>query len=282
MSSVLPEKASEINRTVPALKSSLINTSDRASHLKVADSVIEDDGDGAIAVDPRGAYPVLLSIPALDAVGDRLFSTSHVELDAPTVATVSASGAAVVPLSIPEPSVLQSFVQETRQRLIVLAGGSVFWRLFVGSGAAILMGAVTLILLSPSEDRLLNDDETAAVASSPRPIAESPATQTGANHAKAERARIQLTVNDSPHAGPVPAEYDDPFTAANLVSVKVNHAIHLDDQSGAPDRTVIQPVSHSPTVLAQPAWLSGTIDIEDGAEPVPSKRKYERSRPSNR
>jgi hypothetical protein len=244
--------------------------------------MIDDDEDDACDVEQRGESPVLLSIPTLDAIGDRLFSASHVEFDAPPAATASiAASATVVPLSIPEANVLQNFVQGTRQRVIALAGGSVFWRLFVGSGVAILMGAVTLILLGPSEDRL-QDDETAAVAASPRPIAGPLANQPGDSHAKIANARIELTVNESPHAGPVPAEYDDPFTEANLVTAKVNPAIHLIDSSSESNRNVIQPVSRTQTVQAQPAWLSGTIDIDDDPQPAPLKRNYERSRPSNR
>ncbi len=265
-----------------ALKSSLINQSDRGLLLQVTDAVIEEGGDGVSEVDRRGESSVLLSIPTLDGLWDKPVSASPVELDAQAaVALPVASSAVRVPLSIPEANLLQSFVQEARQRGIDLAGGSVFWRLFVGSGVAILMGAVTLILLGPSEDRM-QDDETATVASTPHPIVKTPASQTEDSHAKTANARIQLTVSKAPHSGAAPADYDDPFTADNLVSAKVNQAIHLIDPSNAPEHTAIQSVSHSQTVLAQPAWLSGTIDIEDNAEPAPLQRKYERSRPSNR
>ncbi len=246
----------------------------------VTGTVIEEEGDCATEIDRPAVPPVLLSIPALDVIGDRVFTASHLDQDAATDAAKSVTGtASVVALSIPEANLLQAFVQDAKQRVIDLASGSVFWRLFVGSGVALLIGAVTLVLFGPSRDQI-QSDETADVASHLRTVDQTPDKPTVKSLSKASSSRIELTVNQSPQEGAAPAEFDDPFTAAKLVSPQVQQAVHFADSSDHDG--VIQTVSHTKPVVSQPVWLSGTIDVEDNVDQTPLKRKHERSRPSNR
>ncbi|MDB5341113.1 MAG: hypothetical protein JWN70_6732 [Planctomycetaceae bacterium] len=136
------------------------------------------------------------------------------------------------------------------------------WRLFVGSGAAVFIGALTLILLGPSPEQL-ESDETANAVSKLRPVEQGRVTPAGESGPSAAQSTVQLTVSTSENGDRAePAEFDDPFTEANQVPAKVTRAMHFADQSNDFDKTEIQPVSRQ-RAGDQPTWLSGTIDFEE-------------------
>ena len=216
---------------------------------------------------------VLFSIPPLRSIGDELFSASHFdhETSVDDVAQVI-SPTAIVPLSVPDANPLQTFVHGAKQRFIDLAGGSVFWRLFVGSGVAIFFVAVTLILFGPNPARV-GSDETADSIGKLRPVDPGAVTQADGSRVAGPKSAIQLTVSASANGGRAePAEFDDPFVAANQVPAKVAQAMHYTDPLNGLDETVIQPVSHPGTQPGQPAWLTGTIDVDDAENADPLQR----------
>ncbi len=214
-----------------------------------------------MATVPMVNSSVIFSIPSLNAVGDELFTTPHFEHDGPVAdIPLETASAAIVPLSVPEASGLQNFIQSTKQRFIEVAGGSLMWRLFVGSGVAVLIGAVTLVLLGPNPEQLKSDETVSAVS---KLSSVDQGLVAGDRGPDAGNSAVQLTVSTSENGDrPVPAEFDDPFTEANQVPAKVTRAMHFADQSSDWDKTEIQPVSHQ-RAGNQPAWLSGTIDFEE-------------------
>jgi hypothetical protein len=177
-------------------------------------------------------------------------------------------------LSPIESTLVQEGVRRLKSQLLGFAGGSTTWRLFLGSGIAVLIGAVTLVVCGPmpqepqiTKTRTSLADETAASQSSPPP-------------------EIELTVSTSEtHSGQVPAEYIDPFVPENQVQPKHMHALFSVDRENSSERSHIHQVSRRSDTSASPAQLTGTIETHDESAPTPTLnplRKYERSRPRNR
>lgn len=152
-----------------------------------------------------------------------------------------------------------------------------FWRMFVGSGFAVFVGALTLILLGPNR-KPVNTDTTepmTQVVDQQRQPSVRPA------RSRSQNSSIELTVGTHEgDDGPVPAEFDDPFVAANLVSQKVVNALHVTNASKGDTSHFVHQASHRPVTDHAPVWLAGTI--EEAMDSPQSTRKYERSRPSHR
>lgn len=183
-----------------------------------------------------------------------------------------------VPIIEPDASPLQNLVQNGRQQFLNLVGGSRFWRLFVGGGFAVLVGAITLIALEPRAE--MARPSSSAEPTKASPAAQLPAEGVIADQSKGGRPEIQLVVGetDGP-AGPQPAEYMDPFVEENLVKAGVQHAVHLTDSTDDRERLIRQ-VANQGQAEPAPAWLSGTIETDEGLhQPL---RNHERSRPSDR
>lgn len=246
---------------------------DRGSLKSFIGDIEFDAGvEGILESDVTARPKVIFSIPSLKPFDDELCSVQDRELAALT-ADISApsASAAIVPLSVPEANVLQTLVQGSKQRFIDLASGSVFWRLFVGSGVALFIGAVTLILLGPNPEQL-KSDETAKTISNLRTVDQGPVALKSSPIAAKANSSVELTVSTGENGDRAePAEYVDPFTEANQVPAKVTQAVHFDDPMSRGQRSAIQTVSRE-TNGRQPAWLSGTIDLEDDEDAVQSKR----------
>ena len=227
---------------------------------------------------------VLMSIPPLRAAGDQVFSQPDLEFKTPAslpTGTASPKGS-VVALCTHEASGLQVIVQGAKQRFVDLMGGSIFWRLFVGSGVAIFIGSATLLLLSPTADQLASNDTHGPVTDLAAGHQDAAATEQAAVAPVANSA-VELTVSSSVTGDvPVPAEFDDPFKIENQVTPKAIPAVHFTDSQSDMEPSNIQPVSQQRITVDQPAWLAGTIDVEEDGESGQLKRKHERSRPSHR
>lgn len=238
----------------------------------IGDIEFNADLEGESGSDMSSPPKVILSIPSLKTVDDNLSAARDRDLEAPSAEISSTlAPAAIVPLSVPEPNVLQTLVQGSKQRFIDLASGSVFWRMFVGSGVAMFIGAVTLILLGPNPEQL-KSDETVKTVSNLHPVDQGPAPQTSSPNTARANSSVELTVSTSEKGDRAePAEYVDPFTEANQVPAKITQAVHFDDPLSREQRPAIQTVSRQ-TNGHQPAWLSGTIDLEDDEDAVQSKR----------
>lgn len=183
-----------------------------------------------------------------------------------------------VPIIEPDASPLQNLVQNGRQHILNLVGGSRFWRLFVGGGFAVLVGAITLIVLEPRAEMGLSSPNAEPTKS--KPAALLPAEGVIADQSQAGRPEIQLVVGETDGAaGQQPAEYMDPFVEANLVKAGVQHAVHHTDATEDPSQLIRQ-VANQGQAEPAPAWLSGTIETDEGLhQPL---RNHERSRPSDR
>lgn len=238
----------------------------------IGDIEFNADLEGESGSDMSSRPKVILSIPSLKTVDDDLYSARDRDLEAPSAdISLTPAPAAIVPISVPEPNMLQTLVQGSKQRFIDLASGSVFWRMFVGSGVAMFIGAVTLILLGPNPEQL-KSDETVKTVSNLRPVDQGPAPQTSSPNTARANSSVELTVSTSEKGDRAePAEYVDPFTEANQVPAKITQAVHFDDPMSREQRPAIQTVSRQ-TNGHQPAWLSGTIDLEDDEDAVQSKR----------
>lgn len=201
--------------------------------------------------------PVMLSVPLIS-------STS-------TPSAVPPSAADLVKIALPRSNPLQSAVQGARQRFIDVARGAFFWRLFVGSGTAILLGAVVLVCFSPDHQPSRSTHNDSGLNQSGQPSSTQSAQFTTAGPA------IELTVHSNESGRTQsPAEFDDPFRVENLVQPKV---VHADHRQSANLRAVVRPVSHTSKQPKPPVWLSGDIEVEDSVSPP---RKHERTRPSHR
>lgn len=216
----------------------------------------------------------MLSIPCVRTAEDRLFAEPNlgqqIEIPSPPPPDL-------VQLSVPDSSALQIFIQNTRQQFVGFAGGSMFWRLFVGSGFAVFVGALALILLGPNGKPVnmeTTEPMTQVVDQQKQPTVRS-------IRSAPQNSSIELTVGVHEGAdGPVPAEFDDPFVAANLVAPKVVNAINFTNASKGDTSRFVHQASHHPVTESAPAWLAGTI--EEAVDSPQSTRKYERSRPSHR
>lgn len=250
---------------VPPVKSPSINLPSHLSAGRIAAADVDADSERETL--PEVNSHVIFSIPALNIAGDELFTASqHFDHDGPSAnLPLETAPAAVVPISVPEANGLQNFVQGAKQRFIEVAGGSLLWRLFVGSGVAVFIGALTLILLGPNPEQVKSDETVSAVAKLSS-VDQGLTTTTAAaddGQASSGNPAVELTVSTSENGDrAVPAEFDDPFTEANQVPAKVTRAMHFADQSSDWDQAEIQPVSHQ-RVGNQPAWLSGTIDFDE-------------------
>lgn len=216
------------------------------------------------------AARVMLSIPFIGTAADSIFAEPNLgqRLDA-------TAPAELVELSVPDSSALQSFIQTSQQKIVGFASGSMFWRLFVGTGFAVLVGALTLILFSPTAEKVTAE----ATDSPPLNVDQVPADSTVAH--KPRPASIELIVSAPEGAGgPSPAEFDDPFVAENLVSAKTVHAVHLTNATKTETSGLVHQASHRQMGDGSPAWLAGTI--EDAVDSPQTTRKHERSRPSHR
>lgn len=215
---------------------------------------------------------VMLSVPFVGTASDSIFAEPNLgqQLEGTTPSDV-------VQLNVPDSGALQTFIQTTQQRFVGFASGSMFWRLFVGSGFAVFVGALTLILLGPTSELVTadaTDSSLQAVDQQPQPTASAAVRQPPSG-------AIELTVSTQDGAGgPVPAEFDDPFVAANLVPTKTVHAVHVTSAGKGETSGLVYQASHRPASDASPAWLAGTI--EEAVDSPQSTRKYERSRPSHR
>lgn len=222
---------------------------------------------------------VMFSIPGFQTSKPDIDSQSRSSQAGHDSKTSQGKSSTVVDIKLPASNVLQSTIQGARQRFIDLAGGSLFWRTFVGSGVAVLIGAITVVLLGPAAQPASEKSETSAFGDQAGALpGDANFTRRGAT--EAGPPTVQLTVGTVENGGPQPAEFDDPFTAENQVPAKIVNAVHFVDRTQGEAGSVIQQVSQQRPVSGQPAWLSGTIEaVEDPVQPM---RKHERTRPSHR
>lgn len=181
----------------------------------------------------------------------------------------AAASASRIHLSPSESTRVQEGMGRFKSSLIGLASGSLAWRLFLGSGVAVFIGAVTLIFLGPTPPTPTSTHSKTG-KKTVRQVQASTETPTTAE-ISAVRSPIQLTVNateDPP--GQAPAEYVDPFIPENQVHGHNVHALHLVKQGDPAEQNVIRQVSRSRRVSAGPARLAGTIETNDEPPSVPA------------
>lgn len=227
---------------------------------------------------------VLMSIPEIRSASDDLLSHPSVEERTPSPKPYSYAKpkVSIVAISSHEPSRLQLLIQGARQRFIELMGGSVFWRLFVGSGAAIFIGSATLLLLSPNAEQITSN-ETSHPPTGLHDVHQESSADKKSPAAPVANSGVELTVSSTTQGDvPIPAEFDDPFRIENQVTPKAIPAVHYTEAEAGLAPTHIQPVSQVRVAVDQPAWLAGTIDVEEDGDSGQLKRKHERSRPSHR
>jgi hypothetical protein len=245
---------------VLAVKSTMTHSTDPTLLPPTASSLAEDGQDTVVNTGLAAKPTVLFSIPSLSTEGNELLTGPAVDQGAPTDHVARRIPPAIVPISVPEANVLQTLIHGTKQRFLDLASGSLTWRLFVGSGVALFVGAVALILLGPSPEQLQSEKTTQTISNLQVVDQQDVSRSDGV----ARNSAIQLTISTSENGDAAePAEIDDPFTAANQVPPKVVQAVHLTDSSDDTQGPAIQTVSHSGTAARQPAWLSGTIEFEN-------------------
>lgn len=213
----------------------------------------------------------MLSVPFVAVAGAGGLSDPNLSLEAE-----QAVPRTVVPLNVPDGGRLQNYVQNTRQWFVDLAGSSLYWRLFVGSGFATLLGAVTLLFLGPNPEQARKLAAESAISNLEFVDQEAPSNSNAPSRERRPSA-IELTVGAHDGAeGPVRADFDDPFVDRNRVTANIQHAIHVSGEQSA----VVQQVSAQRQKSSQAAWLSGTIEIDvDANQPM---RDHERTRQSHR
>lgn len=226
------------------------------------------------ATDHSPPVTVVLSIPRVTTAADDVFTERDLGYDvdlpstkaAPTetaaIETNSArtATAAVVPLSVAESSTLQNYVQNVQQWFVDFAGGSLVWRLFVGSGFAILIGAVTLLVLGPSPEQI-RKAAAESTASNLKVVDQELTTKSAVNDRQPVSSNVTLTVGTHQGAaGQMPVEVEDPFIESNRVTPAVRYAVYSSDAAGEASPEVIQRVSQRVAIGRGPAWLSGTIE----------------------
>ncbi len=240
----------------------------------------ETNGGEAHVSDP--ATSVVLSIPCVPtststATTDDVFEERNLGY---SVDTPAATG--VVPLSVAESSLLQNYVQNTRQWFVEFASGSVFWRLFVGSGFAVLIGAITLLVLGPSPEQI-RQAAAKSTSSSLNVIDQGSPSKSVAGDGQSQPSAITLTVGTQENGGPVKVEVEDPFIESNRVTPGVRHAVYSSADGDGKPPEVIRQIAQRTVTMSEPqgpAWLSGTI--EDAGDAIQPQRKHERIRPSHR
>ncbi len=233
-------------------------------------------GPSADVAAPHGST-VMLSIPYVPSARDGVFTEPYLAFETEPAAILPP--ASVVPLRVPEGNVLQNYVQNARQWFVDFAGCSLFWRLFVGSGFALLIGAITLMAFGPSAEQIRKLAAQSTV-SNLKFVDQGASTDSKVAGRERQPAAIELTVaTHEGTGGAVPAEFDDPFIDSNLVSGNIQHAIHHSHRTGD-QLDVVQQVSGRRATDSGPAWLAGTIE-NDVASTQPM-RNHERSRPSHR
>jgi hypothetical protein len=224
---------------------------------------------------------LLLAVPDVTVRPDQVFSERQFNLNQPVPISKPLSATCRIPLSPADSTVFQEGVRRLKRSLLEIVGGSLSWRLFLGSSVAIFIGAVTLTFVGPASptSQQMNSKSTrqeSAVSSKP----------TEPTEAATDSKPIQLTVNTSEtNSGQEPAEFDDPFVPENQVKPKYIHALHLATRNGVPEPGTIRQVSRRNSLKSRPAELAGTIEVTDDATPPPSLnplRNYERSRPRDR
>lgn len=212
---------------------------------------------------------------------------------APKSSELPRNGDRRIRLSPPESSWIQEGVRCLKSRTVSLASGKLAWRFFLGSGVAIFIGAVTLMVLGPSAKRI----DVTTQQGSP----EIPASGTSSESPSPPgrpASEIELTVTTSEGAGgQVPAEFVDPFVPENQVQPKYVHAVHSRDLNSPAESSQIHTVSQSRSVIetqsasqvrrptSRPVHLTGTIEATEDVTITPSSkppRNYERSRPRDR
>jgi hypothetical protein len=224
---------------------------------------------------------LLLAVPDVTVRPDQVFSERDLDLDQPIPISKPLSATCRIPLSPADSTLFQEGVHRLKRSLLNLVGGSLSWRLFLGSSVAILIGAVTLTFVGPASPTSQQSDAKSTrqeTAVSPKPAAPT--------EAPTDSKQIQLTVSTSEtNVGQEPAEFDDPFVSENQVKPKYIHALHLATRDGVPEPGAIRQVSRRRSLKSRPAALVGTIEVSDDATPPPSLnplRNYERSRPRDR
>lgn len=145
--------------------------------------------------------------------------------------------------------------------------GSLPRRVFMGTGLALLTGAVTLLVFNPSPEPVVSVSSdmkhTSDSASEEVPYS----AELNEEVRDSQVPRVELTVSAGEEfSGPEPAMFDDPFVPENQVHGKpVMHAVHFDRNSSGKGH--ILRATHRSDVLnathAGPAWLNGTIETSD-------------------
>lgn len=222
----------------------------------------------------------MLSVPCVRTASDNVFSdqslSCHLDEVPPTAPPPATSApvrpkAEVVPLNVPETSTLQNIVLNWQQRFLKFLGGSMFWRVFVGCGFAVFVGALTLLVFGPNPEQAKQEETKAKLSSMPAVDQAAPSEPRRVGQPPRE-SPIELTVSTQDSDGPIQAQLDDPFIEENLVHGKVVHAVHLanadQDDSGA-----VQTVSHQQPRTSTPVWLSGTIEAEDDTPQIKIRPK---------
>ena len=109
-----------------AVKSTLVNPPNRLPPVSAAEFGADAAAKGEMNSDLTAKPLVLFSIPPLQTLGDELFTASQFDTGSPADDVPQlTSTAGVVPLSVPNPNVVQILIQGARQRFIDLAGGSI-------------------------------------------------------------------------------------------------------------------------------------------------------------
>ncbi|MDB5384810.1 MAG: hypothetical protein JWM11_456, partial [Planctomycetaceae bacterium] len=215
---------------------------------------------GASAHPPRR---LLLAVPNVSVNPDQTFVNRDLGLDQPDSTPKILSATCRIPLSPAESTLFQEGVRRLKLSLLNLVGGSFSWRMFLGSSAAVFIGAATLACIGPSSKA-----STIPHLKTAKQPASSNLAPVEPKSSSDGQSKIELTVGTSEvTSGQEPAEFDDPFVPENRVQPKYLHALHLTTRDGPPESTTIRQVSRNRGSVA-PANLVGTIETNDETAPL--------------
>lgn len=222
---------------------------------------------------------LLLAVPNLVGSANQLSAERKSNSEQATHSKpLSATGR--IPLSPAESTLFQEGVRRLKLSFLCVVGGSLFWRLFLGSSVAVFIGATTLACMNPTSPTAPSNSRSAGpiTASNSEPSQPIPST--------VEQPKIELTVSTSDiNSGQEPAQYDDPFVPENQVQPKYLYALHLATQNESQEAGVIRQVSRRRSLSSRPASLHGSIETNEESTQLPSLtplRNHERSRPRDR